>query len=127
MVGGMKNVISVLKELNSMEFPEIENMYESQWICYNCFMWSPHDSRDGKLYLTIGIERNNIHKIDIKSNELFIRYIYNVQTEGIPMIHSEEEYFQYSLLNDLTNIPLEFFLECSKLYNKISTALLEQL
>ena len=38
-------------------------------------------------------------------------------TLSVPRISTEEEYFQQSTLHDLTNLDLDFFLTCNKLYS----------
>lgn len=109
------------KGINSPKLKGLRNIDGATWITDEVFIWI-HTKRDF-IMVTIkppyGYEDFYRYNIDITHDEIRIRKEYSVEANIFPRISTEEEYFQLSTIHDMYEFPLEFFQQCSVLFEKV--------
>lgn len=109
------------KGINSPSLKGLRITDGATWITDEVFIWM-HTKRD---FIMVTIKPPDSYEdfyhynIDITHDEIRIRKEYSVEATIFPRISTEEEYFQLSTIHEMTVFPLEFFQQCSVLFEKV--------
>lgn len=106
--------------INSPKLKELHFRDGACWITKETFIWM-HECRE-KLMITIkppdSFEEFFRYSFDITHDTICIHKAYDPKGIDLPRISTEEEYFQQSTIHDLSIFTLDFFEQCSVLFDK---------
>lgn len=107
------------KGINSPSLKGLRITDGATWITDEVFIWM--HSRREQIMVTIKPPDiyEDFYDIDITNDEIRIRKANTVEATIFPRISTEEEYFQLSTIHDMSVFPLEFFQQCSVLFEKV--------